>query len=374
MPTLLDPFVLKDTKLRNRIAVAPMCQYMSIDGLANDWHFVHYSSLARGGAGLVIVEATAISPEGRISWGDAGLWNDAQAAALERVVHEIRKWGAVPGIQLAHAGRKASANRPWEGDNHIEDGQPNSWTTIAPSAIPFGANLNKVPQEMSIADIHRVQADMKRAVERARDVGFEWLQLHFAHGYLAQNFWSPHSNKRTDQYGGDAQNRGRYLLETLDVTRSVWPENHPLTARLGVVDFDGNDEQMLSESIDLLKTMKANGLDSVDVSMGFNTPNASVPWGTNMMVDITSRILKETQLPGTTSWLLDEAHGTNQLILDGKIDFASFGRRLLAEPHWPYRAAKEILANSQSLSDEQRASAAWATLPAPYAHWLANYR
>lgn len=374
MPTLLDPFVLKDTKLRNRIAVAPMCQYMSIDGLANDWHFVHYSSLARGGAGLVIVEATAISPEGRISWGDAGLWNDAQAAALERVVHEIRKWGAVPGIQLAHAGRKASANRPWEGDNHIEDGQPNSWTTIAPSAIPFGANLNKVPQEMSIADIHRVQADMKRAVERARDVGFEWLQLHFAHGYLAQNFWSPHSNKRTDQYGGDAQNRGRYLLETLDVARSVWPENHPLTARLGVVDFDGNDEQMLSESIDLLKTMKANGLDSVDVSMGFNTPNASVPWGTNMMVDITSRILKETQLPGTTSWLLDEALGTNQLILDGKIDFASFGRRLLAEPHWPYRAAKEILANSQSLSDEQRTSAAWATLPAPYAHWLANYR
>jgi 2,4-dienoyl-CoA reductase-like NADH-dependent reductase (Old Yellow Enzyme family) len=374
MPTLLDPFVLKDTKLRNRIAVAPMCQYMSIDGLANDWHFVHYSSLARGGAGLVIVEATAISPEGRISWGDAGLWNDAQAAALERVVHEIRKWGAVPGIQLAHAGRKASANRPWEGDNHIEDGQPNSWTTIAPSAIPFGANLNKVPQEMSIADIHRVQADMKRAVERARDVGFEWLQLHFAHGYLAQNFWSHHSNKRTDQYGGNAQNRGRYLLETLDVARSVWPENHPLTARLGVVDFDGNDEQMLSESIDLLKTMKANGLDSVDVSMGFNTPNASVPWGTNMMVDITSRILKETQLPGTTSWLLDEAHGTNQLILDGKIDFASFGRRLLAEPHWPYRAAKEILANSQSLSDEQRASAAWATLPAPYAHWLANYR
>jgi 2,4-dienoyl-CoA reductase-like NADH-dependent reductase (Old Yellow Enzyme family) len=374
MPTLLDPFVLKDTKLRNRIAVAPMCQYMSIDGLANDWHFVHYSSLARGGAGLVIVEATAISPEGRISWGDAGLWNDAQAAALERVVHEIRKWGAVPGIQLAHAGRKASANRPWEGDNHIEDGQPNSWTTIAPSAIPFGANLNKVPQEMSIADIHRVQADMKRAVERARDVGFEWLQLHFAHGYLAQNFWSHHSNKRTDQYGGNAQNRGRYLLETLDVARSVWPANHPLTARLGVVDFDGNDEQMLSESIDLLKTMKANGLDSVDVSMGFNTPNASVPWGTNMMVDITSRILKETQLPGTTSWLLDEALGTNQLILDGKIDFASFGRRLLAEPHWPYRAAKEILANSQSLSDEQRASAAWATLPAPYAHWLANYR
>jgi len=371
MPTLLDPFVLKDTTLRNRIAVAPMCQYMSVDGVANDWHFVHYSSLARGGAGLVIVEATAVSPEGRISWGDAGLWNDTQAAALERIVHEIRKWGAVPGIQLAHAGRKASANRPWEGDDHIEDGKPNAWPTIAPSAIPFGAKLNKVPREMSVEDIHRVQADMRSAVTRARDLGFEWLQLHFAHGYLAQNFWSIHSNKRTDQYGGDAQNRGRHLLETLDAARSVWPENRPLTARLGVVDFDGNDEQMLSESIDLLKNMKANGLDSVDVSMGFNTPNANVPWGTNMLVDITSRVLKETGLPGTTSWLLDDAVGTNELIRQGKIDFASFGRRLLAEPHWPYRAAKELTGNA---TDDRHAAAAWATLPAPYAHWLANYR
>jgi 2,4-dienoyl-CoA reductase-like NADH-dependent reductase (Old Yellow Enzyme family) len=370
MPSLLDPFQLKDTTLRNRIAVAPMCQYMSVDGAADNWHLVHYSSLARGGAGLVIVEATAVSPEGRITWADAGLWNDAQAAALEPIVREIKKWGAVPGIQLAHAGRKASANRPWEGDDHIEDGKPNAWTTIAPSPVPFGAKLNKVPNEMSVDDIHRVQSDMKSAVQRARDLGFEWLQLHFAHGYLAQNFWSIHSNHRSDEYGGNAFNRGRYLRETLDIAKNIWPENKPLTARLGVVDFDGNDEQMLSESIDLLKTMKSQGLDSVDVSMGFNTPNASIPWGTNMMVDITSRVLNETKLPGTTSWLLDDAAGTNRLIQEGKIDFASFGRRLLAEPHWPYLAAKELLENA----DNHLATAAWATLPAPYAHWLANYR
>lgn len=375
MASLLDPFKLKDTTLRNRIVVAPMCQYMSVDGAANDWHLVHYSSLARGGAGLVIVEATAVSPEGRISWADAGLWNDAQAAALEPIVREIKKWGAVPGIQLAHAGRKASANRPWEGDDHIEDGKPNAWTTIAPSPLPFGAKLNKVPKEMSVDDIHRVQADMKAAVVRARELGFEWLQLHFAHGYLAQNFWSIHSNHRSDEYGGNAFNRGRYLRETLDVAKALWPENKPLTARLGVVDFDGNDEQMLCESIDLLKTLKTQGLDSVDVSMGFNTPNSSIPWGTNMMVDITSNVLKETNLPGTTSWLLDDALGTNRLIQEGKIDFASFGRRLLAEPHWPYRAAKEILGHANlSNTNERHAAAAWATLPAPYAHWLANYR
>ncbi len=283
MADLFTPFTLKDVTLRNRIVVSPMCQYMSHEGVANDWHRVHYTSLARGGAGLVIVEATAFSPEGRITWGDAGLWNDEQAAALEPIVKAIKEWGAVPGIQIAHAGRKASANRPWEGDDHIPEGQPNSWTPIAPSAIAFGANLSRVPREMSIEDIARVQADAVKAIERARDVGFEWLQMHFAHGYLAQNFWSTYSNKRTDQYGGSAENRGRYLLETLTAARNVWPEHLPLTARLGVVEFDDNNEQMISESIDLLKKMKRNGLDSVDVSIGFNTPTANIPWGPNFL-------------------------------------------------------------------------------------------
>lgn len=364
MPGLFDAFSLKDVTLRNRIAVSPMCQYMSIEGVANEWHRVHYASLARGGAGLVVLEATAISPEGRISWGDAGLWNDEQAAALMPIVESIKKWGAVPGIQLAHAGRKGSANRPWEGDNHIPTGEMNGWDTIAPSPIPFGANLNKQPHEMSLSDISRVQSDMVRAATRARELGFDWLQLHFAHGYLAQNFWSPLSNHRTDHYGGSAENRGRYLLETLIAVRKIWPENKPLTARFSVVEFHGDDEQMLTESIDLLKRMKAEGLDSVDVSIGFNTPEAKIPWGPNLLGDIAARVLRETGLPGTTSWYIDGPEGADRLIRDGKIDFASIGRPFLENPHWAYHAAKVLKIDK----------AAWQTLPAPYAHWLARYR
>jgi 2,4-dienoyl-CoA reductase-like NADH-dependent reductase (Old Yellow Enzyme family) len=364
MPGLFDSFSIKDVTLRNRIVVSPMCQYMSHEGVANDWHRVHYTTLSRGGAGLVIVEATACSPEGRISWADAGLWNDEQAAALEPIVQAIQHWGAVPGIQIAHAGRKASANRPWEGDDQIAEGLPNSWTPIAPSPVAFGANLPRIPREMTLADIQRVQADVVRAVERARDVGFQWLQLHFAHGYLAQNFWSPHSNQRTDRYGGSVENRGRYLLETLVAVRRVWPENLPLTVRFSVVDFDGNDEQMIAESINLLKNMKEEGLDSVDVSIGFNTPMAKIPWGPNLLGEIAARVLRETGLPGSTSWFIDGPVGADQLIRQGKIDFATLGRPFLADPHWPYRAAKEL-----GLAD-----AAWKTLPASYAHWLARYR
>ncbi|MEZ6068392.1 MAG: NADH:flavin oxidoreductase/NADH oxidase [Planctomycetaceae bacterium] len=364
MPTLFDPFTLKDAALRNRIVVSPMCQYMSVDGVANDWHQVHYASLARGGAGLVILEATAVSPEGRISWGDAGLWNNTQAAALEPIVDAIRKWGAVPGIQLAHAGRKASANRPWEGDDHIPLGEPNSWETIAASAVPFGANLSRVPKAMTLEEIARVQADTVRAAERARDLGIGWLQLHFAHGYLAQNFWSPLSNQRTDAYGGSAENRGRYLLETVTAVRQVWPENRPLAARLGVVEFNGDDERMLAESIELLRQMQQAGLDTVDVSVGFNTPQANIPWGPNFLGDIAARVRRETGLPTTTSWSIDGPEGANQLISEGKLDFATIGRPLLANPHWPYHAAKV-------LGVEQAAAR---TLPPPYAHWLARYR
>lgn len=364
MATLFDSFQLKDVTLRNRIAVSPMCQYMSHEGVANDWHLTHYTTLARGGAGLVIIEATAVAPEGRITWADAGLWNDEQAAALEPIVQSIKKWGAVPGIQLAHAGRKASANRPWEGDDHIADGLPNSWMPLAPSALPFGANLPRVPQEMTLEDIERVKSNVVQAAERARDLNLEWLQLHYAHGYLAQNFWSPYSNHRTDLYGGSAENRGRYLLETLIAVRKVWPENRPLTVRFGVVEFDGNDEQMISESIDLLRQMKQEGLDSVDVSVGFNTPTAKIPWGPNLLGDIAARVLRESGLPGSTSWYIDGPTGADELIRQGKIDYATLARPFLADPHWPYRAAKEL----------DIADAAQQTLPPPYAHWLARYR
>ena len=363
MAHLFDPYTLKGVKLRNRIAVSPMCQYMARDGLIGDWHRVHYASLARGGAGLVVVEATAVAPEGRITWADLGLWNDVQAEALRPVVASIREGGAVPGIQIAHAGRKASANRPWEGDDHIAEGQPNSWTTIAPSRLAFGGGLSRMPVEMSLDDIARVQSDTVKAVTRARDLGFQWLELHMAHGYLAQNFFSPISNQRCDAYGGTPENRARYLIETLVAVRKVWPDDRPLTVRLGVVEFDGNDA-MLNEAIALLQHMKREGLDFVDVSIGFNTPDATIPWAPNFMADIAHRVRGQTGLPGTTSWYISKPDEADALIRDGKVELVMLGRPMLADPHWPYMAAKALDVENP----------AWATLPPPYAHWLARYR
>jgi 2,4-dienoyl-CoA reductase-like NADH-dependent reductase (Old Yellow Enzyme family) len=364
MPSLFDPFALKGVTLRNRIVVSPMCQYMAEDGLANDWHHVHYSGLARGGSGLVVVEATGVSPEGRITPACLGLWNDAQAQALAPTVAAIKQYGAVAGIQIGHAGRKASANRPWEGDDHIPEGGPKSWETIAPSAIAFGAGLPRVPRAMTQADIQRVRGDFVAAAERARDIGFEWLLLHFAHGYLASNFLSSHSNQREDEYGGSFENRSRFLIETLRAVRKVWPENLPLTARLGVIEFDGRDEETLAEGIELVRQFKAEGLDLVDVSMGFSIPTAQIPWGPGFMAPVAARVRREAGLPATTSWLISEAEQADALIRQQTLDLVMLGRPLLEDPHWPYAAARKLKIGQPG----------WTTLPAPYAHWLERYR
>ena len=363
MSALFEPYTLKDVTLRNRIAIPPMCQYMADDGMVNDWHLVHLASLARGGAGLVVVEATAVSPEGRITPGCAGIWSDAHAQAFVPMVKAIKAAGAVPGIQIAHAGRKASANRPWEGDDHIADGNPNGWKTIAPSPIAFGGNLPKVPQEMTQEDIARVRQDFVDAARRARDAGFEWIELHFAHGYLGQSFFSEHSNQRTDEYGGSFENRSRFLLETLAAVREVWPENLPLTARFGVIEYDGRDEQTLVESIELARRFKDGGLDLLSVSVGFTIAQTNIPWGPAFMGPIAERVRRESGLPVTSAW----GFGTPQLaqaaIESRQLDLVSVGRAHLADPHWPYFAAKELGVEKAS----------W-TLPAPYAHWLERYR
>ena len=364
MPGLFDPFTLKGVTLKNRIAVSPMCQYMAAEGLPSAWHPVHLAGLARGGAGLVVVEATAVSPEGRITPADLGLWTDAQAEALAPIVAEIAKGGAVPGIQIAHAGRKASANRPWEGDDHIPDDDPRGWQTIAPSPLAFGGDLPKVPTEMTKADIARVQADFVTAAERARDIGMDWLTLHFAHGYLAQSFLSAHSNQRTDEYGGSAENRGRFLVETLAAIRKVWPEDKPLAARIGVIEFDGNDEQTLSDAIALIRRLKDAGLDFADVSIGFSTPKAQIPWGPGFLAPVASRVRTETGLPVSTSWYISDPEQADGFIRDGALDLVMLGRPVLKDPHWPYAAAMKLGIDN----------AAWETLPAPYAHWLARYR
>lgn len=362
MPALFDPFFLKDVTLRNRIAVSPMCQYSAIDGVTTSWHLPHYVGMARGGAGLVIVEATAVSPEGRITAGCAGLWNDAQVAGMAEIAAGIRAAGAVPGIQLAHAGRKASANRPWEGDDHIADGEPGGWPTISPSAIPFGENLPKVPREMSLDDIARVQADFVAAAKRALDAGFQWLELHFAHGYLAQSFFSRHANTRSDCYGGDAERRGRFLCETLRAVRAVWPENLPLAVRFGVIEFDGRDEETLAEAIALLRQLRAAGLDFLDVSMGFSTPDANIPWGPAFLAPIAAQVRRETHLPVATSWGMDRPADGERAIAGEQIDLVMIARAQLANPHYPLHAAHEV-----------GAAAPFNVLPQQYSYWLAHY-
>ena len=362
MPGLFDPFTLKGVTLRNRIAASPMCQYSAEEGFPNEWHRGHLSALARGGAGLVVVEATAVSPEGRITPGCTGIWSDAHAEAFAPLLKGILAAGAVPGIQLAHAGRKASANRPWEGDDHIPEGDPRGWTPIAPSAIAFGGKLPRIPKAMTRADIIRIQNDFVAAAVRARDLGFRWLNLHFAHGYLGQNFLSTHSNLRNDEYGGNARNRGRFLLETLQAVREVWPEDRPLAARLGVAEFDGRDEETLSEAIELVQRFKAAGLDSIDVSFGFSTPDNQIPWGPAFLAPFAEQFRHETGLATSTTWNISNAKLADGLIRDGKVDLVMLGRVFLANPNWPFAAAREL----------EREMASW-TLPAPYAYWLERY-
>jgi len=363
MTALFQPFTLKDVTLRNRIAIPPMCQYMAEDGIINDWHQVHYASMARGGAGLVVVEATAVAPEGRITPACTGIWSDAHAQAFVPVVKAIKAAGSVPGIQIAHAGRKASAQRPWEGDDHIPESDPRGWQTIAPSAIPFGHHLPKTPREMTLDDIARVRQDFVDAARRARDAGFEWIELHFAHGYLGQSFFSEHSNQRTDAYGGSFDNRSRFLLETLAAVREVWPEHLPLTARFGVIEYDGRDEQTLAESIELARRFKAGGLDLLSVSVGFTIAETNIPWGPAFLGEVSRRVRDEAGIPVTSAWGFGTPQLAEEAVSSRQLDIVSVGRAHLADPHWAYFAAKELGVDKAS----------W-TLPAPYAHWLERYR
>ncbi len=363
MTALFTPFSLKDVTLRNRIIVPPMCQYSAVDGAVTDWHLAHYTSIARGGASLVIVEATGVLPEGRITPGCTGIWDDSHIEGLAQIAAAIKAAGAVPGIQIAHAGRKASANRPWEGDDHIPAGDPRGWETISPSAIAFGGGLGKVPREMTLEDIAEVREAFAAAAKRALAAGFEWLELHFAHGYLAQSFFSVHANHRKDAYGGDAEGRGRFMLETLGAVRAVWPERLPLTARFGVIEYDGRDEETLSEAIALTNRMKDGGLDLLNVSMGFSTPDAQIPWGPAFLSPVVARVRRETGLPVSSAWGFDAAADAERVVAEEVMDLVGIGRAMLANPHYPYRLALELGVDQP---DD--------VLPPPYAHWLARYK
>ena len=269
---LFSPLTIKSVTLRNRIGVSPMCQYSCEDGRLNDWHLVHLGSRAVGGAGLVMVEATGVEARGRISPGDAGLWNDQQIEPLARVNRFLKQQGAVPGIQLAHAGRKGSAGRPWEeGGRSLSDSE-GGWETVAPSPLPFGQELARVPREMTREDILTVQAAFRAATMRALASGCEWLELHAAHGYLLHEFYSPLSNQRRDEYGGSFDNRIRMVLETARTMREVWPDKLPFAVRVSCTDWLPGG-WTIDDSVQLAMRLKALGVDLIDCSSAFNTPD-----------------------------------------------------------------------------------------------------
>jgi 2,4-dienoyl-CoA reductase-like NADH-dependent reductase (Old Yellow Enzyme family) len=340
MPRLFDSFTIKSVTLRNRIGVSPMCMYSSEDGVANDWHLVHLGARAAGGAGLIIAEATAVSPEGRITPADAGLWHDRQIEPLVRINRFIAAQGAVPGIQLAHAGRKASSARPWEGGGHLTDAA-GGWTPVAPSAVAFGGNLGRVPRALTVEEMAGIRADFVAAARRALAAGYEWLELHSAHGYLLHEFLSPTSNQRTDAYGGSFENRIRFGLEITREVRSVWPERLPLTLRLSCLDWvEGG--WTIEESVDYARRLKAEGVDLIDCSSGGAAPAARIPLAPGYQVPFAARIRREAQVATAAVGLITKAAQAEAIVAAGEADLVLLARELLRDPNWPLRAAAEL--------------------------------
>ena len=336
-PHLFEPLTIKSVTLRNRIGVSPMCEYSSVDGVATDWHLVHLGSRAVGGAGLVMAEATAVSPQGRISPGDAGIWADKHVEQVARISRFIKEQGAVPGIQIAHAGRKASSTRPWEGGAHLAD-EEGGWPILAPSALAFGGILNKVPRAMSIDDISRVQGDFVAAASRSLAAGCEWLELHAAHGYLMHEFLSPISNQREDRYGGSFENRVCFLLETTRAVRAVWPERLPLAVRISCTDWvEGGWD--IEQSVELARLLKTEGVDLVDCSSGGTTPDAKIPVGVGYQVPFVERIRREAGIATAAVGFITEPEQAEEIIRDGRADLVLLAREFLREPYWPRRAA-----------------------------------
>ena len=339
-PHLFQPLTIKSVTLRNRIGVSPMCQYSSADGVATDWHLVHLGARAVGGAGLIIAEATAVSPEGRISPGDAGIWAEKHIEPIARINRFIKQAGAVPGIQLAHAGRKASDSLPWEGGGQLTDAQ-GGWPTLAPSAVAFGGDLTKVPHAMTEADIQRVQNDFVAATQRSLAAGVEWLELHFAHGYLAHEFLSPLANQRTDQYGGSFDNRIRFALETTRAVRTVWPDKFPLAARLSCTDWVAGGWD-IEQSIKLSRRLKSAGVDLIDCSSGAIVPDVKIPVGPGFQVPFAERIRKEAGIATAAVGFITQPAEADEVIRTAKADLVLLARELLRDPYWPAHAAKVL--------------------------------
>ncbi|MDI9240502.1 NADH:flavin oxidoreductase/NADH oxidase [Lysobacter sp. LF1] len=339
MARLFDPIEQRSLTLRNRLVVAPMCQYSAVDGVPNDWHLVHLGSRAVGGAGAIIAEASAVSAEGRISPADTGLWNDRQAEAWSRIARFMACQGAVPGIQLAHAGRKASVAPPWLGSIAVteEDG---GWTPVAPSAIAF-SETSPVPRALTQGELRNVVDDFACAAWRAQAAGFQLAEIHAAHGYLLHQFLSPLSNHRTDAYGGSFENRIRLLLEVIDAVRKVWPERLPLWLRVSATDWTEGGWDV-GQSIELARIVKARGIDLIDVSSGGLVHSAKIPLEPGYQVPFASRIRHEAGIATGAVGLITKSDHAGSIVENGDADVVLIARELLRDPYFPRRAAKEL--------------------------------
>jgi 2,4-dienoyl-CoA reductase-like NADH-dependent reductase (Old Yellow Enzyme family) len=337
--SLFEPLSQRGVTLRNRLIISPMCQYSAVDGMPDDWHLVHLGSRAVGGAGAVIAEATGVSAEGRITPGDVGLWNAEQIGAWKRITRFIAKNGAVPGIQLAHAGRKASTKAPWEGGGSVA-ADAGAWQTVAPSAIPFDKHWH-VPQELDEKGIAKVVEDFRQAAIRAIEAGFRIIEIHGAHGYLLHQFLSPLSNQRSDSWGGDLTGRSRLLLTVVRAVREVWPADLPLWVRLSATDWaEGGWD--IDETVTLAAMLKPLGVDMVDVSTGGLVPHVKIPDTPGYQVPYAARVRREAGIATGAVGLITEPEQADRIIADGDADVVLLARASLRDPYFPRTAAKAL--------------------------------
>lgn len=336
---LFSPLKLRSITLKNRIAVSPMCMYSAQNGVPNSWHMVHLGSRAVGGAGLIVVEATGVSPEGRISPGCLGLWNDPQMEAFKPIVSFIKEQGAVPGIQLAHAGRKASHDVAWKRGRFLS-AQEGGWQVLGPSPLPYSPDT-AIPKEMDKDDILQLLEDFCSSTQRAINAGFQVIELHMAHGYLMHEFLSPLSNHRQDQYGGSLENRMRLPLQVVEEVRKVMPADLPLIVRISATDWaDGGWD--LAQSIEFCKELKKRGVDLIDCSSGGNVPHQKISAGPHYQVPFAEAIKKEAEIPTAAVGLITDPLAAEEILASGKADMVFLARELLRHPYWPLHAAKKL--------------------------------
>lgn len=337
--SLFEPLTLRAITLRNRIMVSPMCQYSSTDGFATDWHLVHLGGRAVGGAALVMTEATAVEAQGRISPQDLGIYHDEHIEMLARINAFIKDQGAIPGIQLAHAGRKASTYRPWSGHGELPLAE-GRWQTVAPSQERFSATY-PLPKELTKQEIREITRHFRSAAARALKAGFQVIELHAAHGYLLHEFLSPLSNHRTDEYGGSLRNRMRFLLEIADEVRQVWPDTLPLFVRLSATDWTEGG-LTIADSVEIAQTLKGHSVDLIDASSGGNMFTAKIPVAPGYQVPFAEQIRRDSGIPTAAVGLITEPAQANEIIQRGQADLVTLARELLRDPYWPLHAARTL--------------------------------